>query len=226
MKWLNEQEENYIRSKLPVIIKSALSESFTETAKNIGVELGHNLLASLYHLNAGAAFRNVENSRKLQNDILMHHYANHLGIKASHLNTVVNEYEDVHPTLPATVISTPTGIIANPNYALEKREYDNKKQRFDQRQRVLASIKGLQAHNMLLGNLASKLGDEQRTAERQFREANPSITRSAAWRGGKSTGLPPAFVPRTSTVADIHLLYADVLRKRRHNRRNIRKTKP
>lgn len=229
MKWLNEQEENYLRNKIPVLIKSSLSESFSETASSIVGEIGNRVLARLHQLNVGAAQSNIASARKLQSDVLMHHYASHLGYRTAHLATIINDYEKVKPIAPSPILFTATGAVNNPNFGLEKREYDSKKLQYDERQKILRQIKGLQRSNPILGSLARQFGGEEKRARQSLELADPMVSRTsrqplAGPPGAAGPRLPP--VSRDIRTSDLLLLRADALRRRRKIRRKIRRRIP
>lgn len=229
MKWLSTEEEEYLRHKLPVLIKSSLSESFSETASSIAGEIGNRVLARLHQINVGAAQRNISDARKLQSDVLMHHYANHLGYKSAHLAAIINDYEKEKPRAPSPILFTydKTGKpsqINNPNFGLEKREYDNKKAQYDERQKVLRQIKGLQRSNPVLGTLARQFSREERAGRASMELADPMVSRTPRQElvgppGTIGPKLPPR--PRNVRVSDLLLMRADALRRRRKIRSKL-----
>lgn len=219
MKWLNNEEEQHIRNKIPVIIKSSLSESFSETAKSIMSEVGNRVLARLHQINTGVTIARIQHARQLQNDLLLHHYSSHLGVPANQIRMVVNEYEKVRPIHPSPTHMTPSGPMNNPNYAIEKREYDNKLLRYKERQRLLRHIKTLQETNPMVGTLATKLGDEERMAAKTIDLANPMITRTPYGAGPLSRKNPKFNKP--IRLSQLYLLRADAIRKRRENRKKL-----
>lgn len=237
MKWLSEEEENYLRNKLPVLIKSSLSESFSETASSVLGEIGNRVLAKLHQINVGVAQRNVEDARRLQSEVLMHHYATHLGLKTAHLHSIINDYQKEQPIAPSPVLFVPgkggkMQTMPNPNYGLEKREYDNKNLEYTERQRVLRQIKGLQQSNPTLGALARQFSRQEEGGRRAIEIADPIVSRS-----GLGFGTDPRYrlprgvagpqgprIPRQARdtrISDVYLQRADALRRRRKIRSKL-----
>lgn len=233
MKWLSEEEENYLRNKLPVLIKSSLSESFSETASSVLGEIGNRVLAKLHQINVGVAQRNVEDARRLQSDVLMHHYATHLGLKTAHLHSIINDYQKEQPIAPSPVLFVPgkrgrMQTMPNPNYGLEKREYDNKNLEYNERQRVLRQIKGLQQSNPTLGALARQFSRQEEGGRRAIQIADPIVSRPGLGFDSRyklpSGVAGPQGAPRQTRdtrISDIYLQRADALRRRRKIRSKL-----
>lgn len=213
MKWLTEQDKLYLKSKIPLI-----AESIAANLGSIAKEIGARALARMHQINAGAAIDNLNSARRQHDELLMHHYASHLGYKTSHLVNIMNEYPSIEPRVPLTQIATTSGLKDNPNYALEKREYDNLIRQYRERRAVVRQIDALKKYNPAIGAMASRIGWEAESAKQSLKDADPLIARPKVPRTA-SGPVPISDKPRERKISDILLGIANAERYKRRRKR-------
>jgi len=235
-----------IRNKIPIFVKDifeqksySLSEGdVSDTLGSITKEVGARVLAGLHNLNQAAAQKNISDANRIRSDILMHHYAAQLGVRSSHIRTVLNDYEKEKPVAPSPVLIDSKGkpilipgkkgkspsVAINPNFAIEKREYDSKSKEYEERERLKKQIKGLHKSIPLLGQIAKGAADYTDRARESLRDANPIVSRRPLGLN-PTPGLPDPRTPRNTTTSKVLTQYADALRARRKIRKRIDRNK-
>ena len=135
------------RFKIPIFVKGIFNKKHqlsegqvSDTLGSVTKEIGARVLAYLHQANQAAAQKNISDANKIRSDVLLHHYAAQLGVRTSHIRTVLNDYERIKPVAPSPLLLDKTGkpilipgkkgknpvTAINTNYPIEKREYDSK----------------------------------------------------------------------------------------------------